>query len=136
MTDLNQDNAVAQAATLATLATERDEMRMQMKVLQDQEKALKKRLDENEEAIIALLDEQGVTRSGVGPYSMSISTSTVGNVDDWDSVYEYIKDNDAFFLLQRRIANAAYKELLDTGDTVPGVAPFEKRSLNFRKSAK
>ena len=38
-------------------------------------------------------------------------------------------------LLQRRLANAAYAEMLEQGEALPGVEPFEKRSLNFRVSS-
>lgn len=121
--------------TLADLAQARDNLRTQLKAVQDEEKRLKELMAENELAIIEQLDAQGVTRSGVGPYSMSISTSTVGNVVDWDQVYAYIHENEAFHLLQRRLANAAYAEMLEQGEVLPGVEPFEKRSLNFRVSS-
>lgn len=129
-------NESLQHLTLADLATMRDDLRTQLKTVQDEEKRLKALLDENEDLIIAQLDAQGVTRSGVGPYSMSISLTTVGNVEDWDQVYGFIRENDAFHLLQRRLANAAYNELREGGEAVPGVVPFEKRSLNFRKTGK
>lgn len=119
--------------TLGDLAVQRDALREQMRAVQQEEQRLKALLDENEAAIIALLDEQGVSRSGVGPYSMSISETVVGNVENWDSVYEYILTNNAFHLLQRRLANAAYKEILDGGEAIEGIVPFTKRSLNFRK---
>lgn len=121
--------------SLADLAEIRDDLRTQLKVVTDEEKRLKALLAENEDAILEQLDAQGVTRSGVGPYSMSISTSVVGNVTDWDATYAYIHEHEAFHLLQRRLANAAYAEILEGGDTLPGVEPFEKRSLNFRKSS-
>lgn len=127
--------AIPAEVTLADLALTRDNLRTQLKAVQDEEKRLKELLAENELAIIEQLDAQGVTRSGVGPYSMSISTSTVGNVVDWDQVYAHIHEHEAFHLLQRRLANAAYAEMLDQGETLPGVEPFEKRSLNFRVSS-
>lgn len=126
---------VEMSLSLADLALVRDDLRTQLKVVQDEEKRLKELLATNEDAIIEQLDAQGVTRSGVGPYSMSISTSVVGNVTDWDMLYDFIQAESAFHLLQRRLANAAYAEILDGGDTLPGVEPFEKRSLNFRKSS-
>lgn len=130
-----QETAIPAEVTIADLALARDDLRTQLKAVQDEEKRLKELLAENEQAIIEQLDAQGVTRSGVGPYSMSISTSIVGNVDDWDQVYAYIGEHEAFHLLQRRLANAAYAEMLEQGEALPGVGPFEKRSLNFRKSS-
>lgn len=125
-----------QAKNLAELAQERDNLREQLKAVQDEEKRLKALLEENEAAIIEQLDAQGVTRSGIGPYSMSISETLVGNVVDWDDTIAYIDEHKAFHLFQRRLSNAAYKEILDGGDAVPGVEPFTKRSLNFRKANK
>lgn len=125
----------APVLTMAQLAEIRDDLRTQLKVVTDEEKRLKALLEGNEFAIIEQLDAQGVTRSGIGPNSMSISETLVGNVQDWDQVHAYIRDNDAFHLLQRRLANAAYGEILALGDELPGVEPFTKRSLNFRKSS-
>ena len=124
------------ATTLGGLATYRDQLREEKRDLEARVKELDEALRGNETDIIAILDEQGVTKSGVGPFSMSISEQTVGNVTDWDGVYKYVRENDAFHLIQRRLANAAYKEMLDLGETLTGVEPFIKRSLNFRKSSK
>lgn len=128
--------AIPVEVTLADLALQRDDLRTRKQELEKQVKALEEQLKDNEFAILEQLDAQGVTRSGVGPYSMSISETTVGNVTDWDQVFQYIRDNDAFHLVQRRLANAAYAEQLELGEGLPGVEPFTKRSLNFRKSSK
>lgn len=126
---------VTPVLTMAQLAEIRDDLRTQLKVVSDEEKRLKDLLADNEQAIIEQLDAQGVTRSGIGPYSMSISETVVGNVADWDQVHAYILENEAFHLLQRRLANAAYGEMLSLGEALPGVEPFTKRTLNFRKSS-
>lgn len=121
--------------TLADLANRRDALRDRKRELEAEVKVIDKELAANELAIIERLDEMGVSRFAVGKLSFSISENTVGNVEDWDQVHAYIRDNNAFHLVQRRLANAAYKELLDMGDSLPGVVPFNKRSLNFRKGA-
>lgn len=121
--------------TLADLANDRDVLRERKRELEAEIKLLDQALAANELAIIERLDEMGVNKFAVGKLSFSISENTVGNVEDWDQVYDYIKANNAFHLVQRRLANAAYKELLDMGDSLPGVVPFNKRTLNFRKGA-
>lgn len=120
--------------TLADLANQRDVLRDRKRELEAEVKSIDKALAENELLIIEKLDGMGVNKFAVGKLSFSISENIVGNVEDWDQVYAYIKDNNAFHLVQRRLANAAYKEMLDGGDELPGVAPFTKRSLNFRKT--
>ena len=121
--------------TLADLANRRDALRERKRELEAEVKSIDKALAENELLIIERLDEMGVNKFAVGKLSFSISENTVGNVEDWDQVHAYIRDNNAFHLVQRRLANAAYKELLDMGEELPGVVPFNKRSLNFRKGA-
>lgn len=121
--------------TLADLANDRDVLRERKRELEAEIKLLDRALAANELAIIERLDELGVGKFAVGKLSFSISENTVGNVVDWDQVHAYIRDNNAFHLVQRRLANAAYKELLDMGEELPGVVPFNKRTLNFRKGA-
>lgn len=121
--------------TLADLANDRDVLRERKRELEAEVKLLDQALAANELAIIERLDEMGVNKFAVGKLSFSISENTVGNVEDWDQVHAYIRDNNAFHLVQRRLANAAYKELLDMGEELPGVVPFNKRTLNFRKGA-
>jgi hypothetical protein len=53
-------------------------------------------------------------------------------VKDWDLVYDYIKTNDSFYLLQKRMSAAAFRELLNLGHEVPGVEIFKDRKLNLR----
>lgn len=120
--------------TLAHLANRRDDLRERKRELEAEVKVIDQALAANEQEIIERLDGMGVNKFAVGKLSFSISENLVGNVEDWDQVYAYIKGNGAFHLIQRRLANAAYKELLDMGDELPGVVPFTKRTLNFRKS--
>lgn len=120
---------------LDDLAAERDALREQKRSLEAEIKALDAQLAANEQAMIEIADDLGLDRFAVGKLTFSISEQTVGNVEDWETLYQFIRDNDAFYLLQRRLANAAYKEMLDSGSSLPGVVPFTKRSLNMRKSA-
>ncbi len=64
--------------------------------------------------------------------NVSISETDVPTVKDWDLVYDYIKTNDSFYLLQKRMSAAAFRELLNLGHEVPGVENFKDRKLNLR----
>lgn len=89
-------------------------------------------VNEVTEALIAKLDAEG-TNSGTGKLgSASISTNVVANVTDWDSFYAYIKKSGYFHLLQRRVSDPVFRELLESKGKVPGVEPFSKRRLNLR----
>jgi len=39
--------------------------------------------------------------------------------------------NDALYLLEKRVAVKAWRELIDSGKTVPGLVPFVKRRLHL-----
>lgn len=119
---------------LDTLAEERDRLREAKRELERQVTALDEQLKANEQDIIEIADQTGLTRFAVGKLSFSISENTVGQVEDWDQVYDFIHQNRAFHLLQRRLSNAAYKELLDAGEAPEGINPVTLRSLNMRKA--
>lgn len=95
-----------------------------------------KDLDGQAEAIESRLLEtmnSMATDKGAGSRATaSVSSTTVANVEDWDLFHEYIRKNKFFHLLQRRVSDPAYRELLEAGKKVPGVQPFTRRRLNIR----
>lgn len=86
-----------------------------------------------EGALIQALDAQGVRQTSTQHHTASITETVVASVKDWDAFYRFIHQHEAFHLLERRPANAAYRELLQHGQTIPGVISFTKRGLSFRK---
>lgn len=87
---------------------------------------------EVEERLFEKLDAEGTDKGNGKKGSVSISTSTVGNVTDWDALNAYIKKTGYFHLYQRRLSDPAVRELFDSKGKVPGVEPFTKRRLNVR----
>lgn len=85
------------------------------------------------EALIRL-DDQGMEKASTKRATISIGENILPQVVDWDAFGEHIIENDALYLLQRRPAAAAYRELLGSGETVPGVEPYTQRSINLRKA--
>lgn len=63
---------------------------------------------------------------------VSVVTTEVNQVEDWDKFYAYIKKTGFFHLLNRAINQAAIDEVLATGKKIPGVVKFPvvKVSLN------
>jgi len=73
-----------------------------------------------------------VSYAGIGSVSMAEETQPA--VTDWEALYEYIKDNDAFYFLQRKINAAPFRELLSTGESLVGVSPIQVRKISVRKN--
>lgn len=96
-------------------------------------KPLETEQDELEQAILEHLEEQGVDSAKIkGIGSVTISEQIVPSVENWDSFYEYIHANKAFFLLNRAPNAAAFRETLEHGEEIAGVVPFTKRKLSVR----
>jgi len=113
---------------LVALREEKRELQAQIDEVEAKYKAL-------EEQLIEKLDAEGTDKGAGKAGSVSISSTVVANVDDWDAFYAYIKKNNYFHLLQRRPADAACRELFEQKGSIPGVTPFSKRRLNLRSTA-
>lgn len=131
--------------TIAQLMSRLFEIREERKQLALRDKELVEEWEGIEGVLLAKLDEQGSVRISSKDGTASIGKQVLPLVEDWDAFYGYIKENDAFHLLQRRPATNAYRELLeadsaahqgeedsDRPPVVPGVRPIEKRSINLR----
>ena len=99
--------------------------------LRNERLALSKTVDElkaQEAAISSKLismmtsENLGVTGLRGSLASFSIKKERVPAIVDWQQVYTYIKENDAFELLQKRIGIKAWQELDEAGIAVPGLA--------------
>lgn len=83
--------------------------------------------------MLTRLDDQGMSKATAGAGTASIIETVLPNVADWDAFYEYMRENDALYLLQKRPAAAAFRELNDAGKTIPGVDAYTKREIGLRK---
>jgi len=86
---------------------------------------------QHEEELMKKLDDSGLDKASGKLASASISSTNVGNVTDWETLYKYIKRTNNFQLLQRRLSDPAYRELMELKGTVPGVQPFIRKRLNL-----
>lgn len=108
------------------------ELREQKREFESRAKELGAKIDELKGEVRQELDDMG-THSLTATRAQAIVTEqTVPKVTDWDALRDYIRDNEYEHLFQRRINSAAYKELVDMGEEVPGVEPFVKRDVAIR----
>ena len=109
------------------------EIREAVAQLNEQEKALKEELNNIKLLLLSRADEQGATRIATNLGTAIVSEDVLPQIQDWDALYQYIKDNDAWHLLQRRVNSAAYREIIAIpGGAVPGVEPYTRRDINLR----
>jgi len=87
---------------------------------------------ELEERLMAKFEAEGTDKGAGRHASASISRSVVGNVTDWDKFNAYVKKTGFFHLFQKRLSDAAVRELFEQGKKIPGCEPFTKARLNLR----
>ncbi|HQJ52284.1 MAG TPA: hypothetical protein PKW05_10965 [Anaerolineae bacterium] len=120
---------------VGTLGSTIDEMwalREKKRVAEEAVKKIEVDIAIQEEILLARMDKEDTNKAEGKKASASITNAVVANVQDWGAFHEYIRKNKFFHLLQRRVSDPAYRELLDLGKKVPGVEPFTKRKLNLR----
>lgn len=120
--------------TLGQLIEHREQLRDQKRALSAELKDIDALLDTNEGEVLGALDTAGLEHAKINGVSVSISEQTMPSVEDWDKLYGFIKDNDAFYMLQRRVSTGPYREMLTMGEEVPGVQPYTQRKVNMRSA--
>lgn len=116
---------------ITQLAEEKDSLKEANRIA----KELKKEHDETEAELIDHLKEIGIDKASANGFTASRGTETVASVTDWESFYDYVRDHNAFYLLQKRVASSAYREQLQVeGVAPPGTEPMEKDKLSFTRA--
>lgn len=87
-----------------------------------------------EELVFERLDEQGLKKADGAKASVSVGEATVANVNDWDALWAYITKTKNYQLVQKRVSDLAWRELmgLSKGKGVPGTEAFTKKKLTLR----
>lgn len=83
--------------------------------------------------LLVRLDEQGMLKASTQAGTASITETVLPQVVDWEALHAHIQETGDFHLLQKRPAAAAFRELHQSGITVPGMEPYTKREISLRK---
>ena len=99
------------------------------------EKVLNAAYSEIEQTVLARLAAEGMDKATGKKATASISNVTVANVEDWDKFHAFVKKTGYFHLLQRRVSDPGFRELLEQKGAAAmakvGVVPFVKQNLNL-----
>jgi hypothetical protein len=92
------------------------------------------KMDKLEAYLHQQMHEQGVTTLKSEYGTAYISTIDTATVADWEAVIEYVKANDAYDMLERRVSKTAVRTYMERDGAVPpGVNFGQRQSVNFRK---
>lgn len=95
---------------------------------------VKEKMTKLESYLKVKMDETGLTSFKSDHGTAFLTTTDYANVADWDEVVQFIKDNDAYDLFEKRVSKMAVRGYIDQNKTVPpGINYGTKLGVNIRK---
>jgi hypothetical protein len=102
--------------------------------LRSQKEAIEAKMEKLEAWIKEQADVQGVTSFKTKHGTAFLTTTDYANVGDWDAVLGFIRENEAFDMLEKRISKIAVRGYIEANKAVPpGVNYGTKLEVNIRK---
>ena len=84
--------------------------------------------------VLKLLRDTGLEKASGKVATASITTEDIPFIKDWDKIHEYIRVNNRFDLLQRRIGVVAWRDLFNDGILIPGTEAGVDTDISLTKS--
>ena len=127
---VNVDDVVA---TYMKLRSQKESMEAEVK---DKVSTIKAKMEKLEAWIKEQADVQGVTSFKTKHGTAFLTTTDYANVADWDAVLDFIRTQEAFDMLEKRISKIAVRGYIEANKAVPpGVNYGTKLEINIRKPA-
>jgi hypothetical protein len=125
---VNVDDVVA---TYMKLRSQKESIEAEVK---DRVSTIKAKMEKLEAWIKEQADAQGVTSFKTKHGTAFLTTTDYANVGDWDAVLGFIRENEAFDMLEKRISKIAVRGYIESNKAVPpGVNYGTKLEVNIRK---
>jgi hypothetical protein len=125
---VNVDDVVA---TYMKLRSQKEAIEAEVK---DRVSTIKAKMEKLEAWIKEQADAQGVTSFKTKHGTAFLTTTDYANVGDWDAVLGFIRENEAFDMLEKRISKIAVRGYIEANKAVPpGVNYGTKLEVNIRK---
>jgi hypothetical protein len=112
----------------------RDKKESMEAAVKEQTKTLKEQMEKLEAWIKEQADVQGVTSFKTKHGTAFLTTTDYANVADWDAVLNFVRENEAFDMLEKRVSKIAVRGYIESNKAVPaGVNYGTKLEINIRK---
>ncbi len=124
---MSNDNLEAVINQMLDIRTQRAE-------LSQADKKLKASYDELSTQALNLLEDMGVDSASLrNVANVSVSRKNIPCVKDWDAFYRFVRDNEFYHLLQKRVSIPAFEEVRENMGDVPGTEIFEDVKINLKQ---
>jgi hypothetical protein len=96
---------------------------------------VRKAMDMLESHFLKYFDSTGQTQIKTSDATVFVKTNDYAQVADWDAVLEFVRENDAYEFLEKRVSKTAVRDYIDDKKEVPpGINYGSKLSVNVRKA--
>jgi hypothetical protein len=109
-------------------------IRAQRLELDRQSKIVKEAEDDLQKVIISKMREQDFKVLGSNTGTVKLHESDEPVAENWSEIWDYVKANDAWELLHKRITVTAIKERWGDGIAIPGVGKVTTYKLTVSKA--
>lgn len=143
----SKPKAATRPATVGALIDQMWALREKKRVLEADAEEISKQMSALEVELTERMDKEGVAKSTGSKASVSFTTSIIADPqgdEGWAKFHAFIAKKKYWHLLQKRVSEPAYREVLASlnggGDVdlmkvknqVPGVLPFVKKRISLR----
>lgn len=95
---------------------------------------LKGKMEKLEAYLKTQMDAQGLTSFKSDYGTAFLTTTDYANVADWDAVIGFIRDNEAYDMLEKRVSKIAVRGYIEANKAVPpGITYGTKLEVSIRK---
>jgi hypothetical protein len=102
--------------------------------MKDQVSSLKAKMEKLEAYLKTQMDAQGLTSFKSEYGTAFLTTTDYANVADWDVVLDFIRTNEAYDMLEKRVSKIAVRGYIEQAKAVPpGINYGTKLEVNIRK---
>lgn len=118
---------------MGELATKLFDLKSKKAELNKEVSLLNPQIEEVEKELLNKMREEKLLKLSNDLGTIYISPQVVPDVVNWDMFYEYVGRTNSFHLLERRLTKTAFREMIENGETVPGVDPVRFDEVRTRK---
>lgn len=84
--------------------------------------------------LVRAMEEAKTSATGDSHNVVKLKYETKPKADDWDAIYGYIMKSENFQILHRRLGAGAIREIMDMGETIPGISFYDDPKLTISKA--
>lgn len=122
------------APKIADIISELLQMKADLSAINKEAESIKREISVLEGEIINYLRQQDVQSLSTTGGRVTLVKEVVPTVTNWDAVFDFVKNNDAFYLLQKRISSTAWREFTQQEGDIEGIEAYETTKLSTRKA--